>query len=331
MEHRVTYLVSASQIEAVFTMRDAVECVEAAFRLYGEEKVQMPPKVYLTFEKGDLRMMPVYLPTLSIAGVKIVNVHPQNRDIPAVMGITVLVDPATGLPLAVLDATYLTALRTGAAGAVAARYLARDDSRVVGFVGAGRQAETQLDGLMVTRPGIAKVLAYDLDSSKAERFCARCRALYSLEATTTSGPQGAVNGADIVVTTTPSRAPVVRGDWVCPGTHINAIGADAPGKQELDPAILLRARVVIDNWEQASHSGEINVPLAQGLIARRDISCDIGEVVTGRRTARQAPTDVTVFDSTGLAIQDIACAFQVYRRLTATEAGRQELATIELF
>ncbi len=331
MTPRVTYLISASEIRTAFGMKEAVECVQNAFRLYGEGKVQMPPKLYLTFEKGDLRTMPVYLPTLGIAGVKNVNAHPDNRDIPAVMATITLVDPDDGFPLAIMDGTYLTNLRTGAAGAVAARHLARKDSRVAGFVGTGAQAHTQLDGLMVTMPRIRKVLAYDVEPARAESFCARAADKHKLEAVPADGLEQVVSQSDVLATTTPVREPIVRDEWVRPGTHINAIGADAPGKQELDPAILKRARVVVDNWEQASHSGEINVPLSKGLITRGDIVCDVGELVAGRKKVRQTKADITVFDSIGLAVQDISCALAVYEKLTSDEQARAGLCQVKFF
>jgi len=327
----VTYLISASQSRDVFTMPDAVECVEEAFRLYGEGKVQMPPKVYLSFEKGDLRTMPVYLPTMGVAGVKNVNVHPGNTDMPTVMATITLVDPANGFPIAVMDATYLTSLRTGAAGGVAARHLARRDSSAAGFIGTGVQAHTQLDALMVTMPAVRKVLAFDVDSGRAGRFCAECAERYGLETVQSPTAAEVVNQSDILTTATPSREPVVQGEWVRPGTHINAIGADAQGKQELDPAILKAARVVLDNWEQASHSGEVNVPLSKGLITRQDIACDIGELVAGVKKGRQGPDDVTVFDSTGLAVQDVTCAFAIYRRLVSDDNARCALTRFEFF
>ena len=331
MPSKATCLITSSQIEPVFKIVDAVRCVENAFRLYGEGKVQMPPKVYLTFETGDLRAMPVYLPTLGIAGLKSVTVHPQNRELPTVMATILLVDPQSGFPLAMMDGTYLTDLRTGAAGAVAAKYLARADSAVAGFVATGRQAQTQLDGLMVTMPGIRKVLAYDLNRDRAQSFCDRCEKTYGREARPVDSVEEVVRQSDIIVTTTPARGPVVQSAWVRPGAHINAIGADAKGKQELDPAILKRARVVVDNWEQASHSGEINVPVSQGLIRRGDLVGDIGDLVTGRKKGRVTPQDITVFDSTGLAVQDITCAFEVYQTLTGNEKARQGLRTIGFF
>jgi len=317
-------LISASEVEAVFGMRQAVECVEEAFVLYGRGEVQMPPKVYLTFEKGDLRCMPVYMPTLGIAGVKNVNVHPRNSGIPTVMATITLIDPEDGYPLAVMDGTYITNLRTGAAGAVAAKYLARKESKVAGFIGAGAQAETQLAGLKAVMPGLETVLAYDVRVEQLHGFCRMCAERLGLEARAAASAEEVAQASDILTTTTPVRHPVVRDEWVRPGTHINAIGADAAGKQELESAILKRSRVFIDNWEQASHSGEINVPVSLGELAREDIAGDIGELVTDKKPGRESAEQVTVFDSTGLALQDISCAFAVYKGLSETEGGAMQ-------
>ncbi len=129
----------------------------------------------------------------------------------------------------------------------------------------------------------------------------------------------AAKGSDIIVTVTPSTKPLILDRWVAPGTHISAIGADAPGKEELEPALLKRAKIVVDDWEQASHSGEINVPVEKGLLKRADIHADIGEVVTGKKAGRTSDAEITVFDSTGLAIQDVITAWQSYR--VAVERG----------
>ncbi|MEM2679373.1 MAG: hypothetical protein QXU01_03020, partial [Candidatus Hadarchaeales archaeon] len=133
----------------------------------------------------------------------------------------------------------------------------------------------------------------------------------------------AVRNADIVITTTPSRKPIVMNEWITEGVHINAIGADAPGKQELDPAILRRAKVVVDDIEQASHSGEINVPISQGLFKKSQIYAELGEIVTGRKPGRESKDEITVFDSTGLAVQDIATDWLVYRKALERGIGRE--------
>ena len=277
--------------------------IEEAFAEHARGRVQMPPKLYVTLGRGDFRTMPGYIPSLGIAGVKIVNVHPGNpaRHLPTVMALTVILDVETGRPESILNATDLTDLRTGAAGAVAAKYLSPRRSVRLGLVGAGRQARAQV--MAVGKElSIREVLVWSRTRASAERFCGNlpgvpCR-IEDLEA---------VCDCDILITTTPSREPLVRDRWISEGTHINAIGADAPGKQELDPAILQRASVFVDDLQQAVHSGEVNVPIAQGLFTKEQIAGTLGEVVIGEK-GRKRVDEITVFDSTGLAIQDLAIA-----------------------
>ncbi len=328
MSKSETLLITRSQVRAVLTMEDALAAVEAVFKAYGEGRTQMPPKSYLVFEKGDLRCMPAYLPEVGLATVKNVNVHPHNTDLPPVMATVTLFDPGTGSPLAIMDGTYLTAMRTGAAGGVAAKYLAREDAATAGLVGAGRQAETQLAALMGVRPGIRRVMVCDADAGRAAALAERAGEDYGVE-TFVCSLEEAVRAADVLVTTTPVHKPLVRAEWVRPGTHVNAIGADASGKQELESDLVRAAKVVVDNWEQASHGGEINVPVAQGVIRREDIFADLGEVVSGKKPGRESADEITVFDSTGLAVQDAACAAHVYRKLTASEGAPTGLRTID--
>lgn len=277
--------------------------VESAFADHGRGLVQMPPKLYVTLPAGDFRTMPAYLPSLAIAGVKIVNVHPGNprKGLPTVMALTVILDIETGLPTAVINATRLTDMRTGAAGAVAGKYLSLKQEIVLGVVGTGRQARAQVVALS-RELNIRKIKIWGRDPEHVRKFADRfmefpCQAP-SLENTC---------DCDVLVTATSSRSPLIRSEWIHEGTHINAIGADAPGKEELDPALLIRAQVFVDDISQAVHSGEINVPISNGLYRQADIAGTLGEVVIGKKKRAGAET-ITIFDSTGLAIQDLAIA-----------------------
>ncbi|HNX18037.1 MAG TPA: ornithine cyclodeaminase family protein [Methanoregula sp.] len=288
--------------------------VEAAFAEHGNGRVQMPPKLYVTLPAGDFRTMPAYLPSLGMAGVKIVNVHPDNPSVglPTVMALTVILDPATGRPTAILNATRLTDMRTGAAGAVAAKYLAPKKDCVLGVIGTGRQAEAQVRATAQVL-SLTKVRVWSRDSAHAESFAAR---LAPFDTESVSLEKAC--DCDVLVTTTPSRVPIVKDEWIHEGTHINAIGADAPGKEELDPAILHRARVFVDDPAQAFHSGEINVPISRKLYEPWMIAGTLGEVVTGKRK-RDHADEITIFDSTGLAIQDLAIASLAIQQATGME------------
>jgi len=313
-----TLILQRQDVEKILTPAVANDTVEKAFRAYGLGLTDMPAKSYLYFPKGDLRSMPAYIhgEGFNIAGVKCVNVHPENMTVhlPSVMAVIILNDPQTGFPLAVMDGTYVTGLRTGAAGAVAAKYLSREDAEVAGFVGCGAQARTQLACLLAVR-NIRKIKIWQFPGDKvcARDFQRWAQAAYDVDVLVSSRMDVVTMKSDIVITTTPSRVPLVN--RVSPGTHINAIGADAPGKQEINPDILKQAKVVIDDWAQASHSGEINVPITKKQLTKRNVHAQMGDVVAGKKTGRTTAREVTLFDSTGLAIQDISCAYVVYEAL----------------
>ncbi len=305
------------------TMDEAIIAVEKAFQDHGMGQTQMPPKSYLYFSRydGDLRTMPAYLEGQDLAGVKIVNVHPRNPEIglPTVMALLVLNSSQTGAPLAIMGATYLTSMRTGAAGAVAARTLARQNSHVVGIIGAGVQARTQLLGLS-RHFHIEQVIVSDSSLERAQSFKDDIRPYLNCDCLTTACPEDACQ-CDILVTTTPSRRPLVQDKWIRAGTHINAIGADARGKQELESSLTKRAKVVVDDLTQAVHSGEVNVPITEGLMAPQDIYAQIGEILTGKKEGRVSDEEITIFDSTGLAIQDVAAGNAVYKKALDTGLG----------
>ncbi len=322
MENSILWL-NKNEVESLLDMKGTLKVVEEAFRQHGLKKVQMPPKLYLFFKKhnGDLRTMPAYLEEQDITGVKIVNVHPDNpkKGFPTVMALVILNSTETGAPVAIMDGTYLTDMRTGAAGGVAVKYLARRNSKTVGFVGTGNQAKTQLLAINEVID-IEEVKAKDTSEKGTLAFKNEMEKRIDCSITPKKSIRE-VCDCDILVTTTPSREPIVMNEWIAEGTHINAIGADAPGKEELDPDILKRARIVVDDIPQASHSGEVNVPLSKKLITEKDICCEIGEVVAGRKKARIKDSDITVFDSTGLAIQDVATADLVYRKALKANMG----------
>jgi len=305
-----------------------MEKVELAFKEKGLKRVQMPAKIYVFYRKydGDLRVMPSYLEELDVSAVKIVNSHPENRvkyGLPTVMAVVVLVNPKNGFPLAIMGGKTLTDMRTGAAGGIAAKYLARKNSKIVGMVGAGAQARTQLASLLEVYGKLEEVRVWGLYGT-GDEFAAEIKSKYSNINRTFSvkSVKEAVEGADIVVTATPSRQPLVMNDMVSPGMHFNCIGADAPGKEELDPMILKRAKVVVDDWEQASHGGEINVPLSKGIITKEDVWAEIGEIVAGLKPGREREDEITVFASTGLAIQDAIVAKLVYDKALKKGVGR---------
>ena len=304
-----------------------IKVVEKAFFDYGEGKIQMPAKLYLDFKEfnGDLRIMPSFSQTLKMAATKIVNVHPENpkKGLKTVMAVIILNDPKTGIPLAIMDGTYITALRTGAASAVATKYLAKKEAKTLGLVGAGVQAITQIAAISKVQK-LKEILVYDLKEEAIEKLE---KILAKEKIKLKRGELKEVCQREILVTATPARDPIVKNEWILPGTHINAVGADAAGKEELEPEILKRAKIFVDCWEQARHSGEINVPLTKGIIAKENVFAELGEVVAGKKSGREEEKEITIFDSTGLALQDLYTANLVYNLARKRKIGRK----IEIF
>ncbi|HLY76110.1 MAG TPA: ornithine cyclodeaminase family protein, partial [Planctomycetota bacterium] len=222
--------------------------------------------------------------------------------LPAVMGVFILSDPETAFPLAVMDGTRLTAFRTGAAAAVASRHLAVKQPATIGFIGCGTQARSMLSAHRSLFSGLRPIMA-DVDPAAAEKF--------AKEAGGFTASMDQAGSCDIICTSTPSRTPVLFRSYVGISTHVNAMGADAPGKQELDPRLLQDATVVVDDLDQATESGEVNVPLRAGTYRREQIYGTLGEIVAGKKPGRKG-TEITVFDSTGLAIQDLSLARVVF-------------------
>lgn len=231
-----------------------------------------------------------------------------------------LCDGETGVPLAVLDSAEVTALRTGAATAVAARRLARPDSRVATIVGCVVQGRVQLRALRAVLP-LTRVFAVDVDRTRARALVDEARDDAGFLAEATDDLAAAVSASDVCVTCTSSHRPVLHRAWVRPGTFVAAVGADAPDKQELEPALLAAGRLVVDVLEQCAAIGELAHALREGILTRGEVAAELGQVVAGLRPGRESPDEIVVFDSTGTAIQDVAAATLAYERAVATGRG----------
>ena len=310
-----TYLFGPDDVDETLDVPSVIDAVEDGFVRYHHGDAQMPPKSYIDLPQhnGDFRSMPAYVGGDDDgAAVKWVNSHPDNPEengLPSVMGVVVYSDPETAFPLAVIDGTTLTRYRTGAAAGVATRHLGRDDASTFGVIGAGAQAYTQVEAVTEVRD-IERVVVTDVDDEAVDRFVAdHADAPFEVVGGTTEDAAG----CDVVSTLTPSREPIVRHEWLQGGAHVNAMGADAAGKKELDDGAVLDAHLVVDDPEQCLHSGEVNTLVSRGEFGEEDVYATLGEVVAGEAPPREED-DVTVFDSTGLAIQDVAAARLVNER-----------------
>jgi alanine dehydrogenase len=296
---------------------DAIERVRDGFVEYAGNEWQMPPKVYLDASpNGDFRAMPAKGAGLAI--LKWVTSFPGNPQagLPVVMGMICVSSAVDGEPLALVDVRAVTALRTGAVAAVAAQELAREDARTVGIVGCGLHGTWAARCLAAAEygPGVC----FDPDPEAAGQLAG--------ELGWEAGTREDALGCDVVTCVTPGNEPVVRRDDLRPGTHLNMLGADGPGKAEAEPEAVAACQLFCDEWEQASHGGELTGAVEAGLVSRDDVA-ELGAVLTGSHPGRSAPDGVTLFDSTGLAIQDLALCLAL---IEAHRAGRVRADSIRL-
>ena len=321
-------ILTRQDIVELLDLNETLEAVERAFKLQAQGKNIMPAKIYLDLPEynGDFRAMPAYVE--QSAGCRWVCSYPHNPEqgLPSVMAVIILCDSKTGSPLAIMDGTYITSMRTGAAGGVAVKHLARKDSSRIGLIGAGEQARTQLSAISKVLPKITEVKVFDVIKDNSLNYARDMSKKLSINIRPVETVEEAAS-ADIVVTTTPSKEPIVKRQHIKSGTHINAIGADAEGKQELEANLLSVAKVVVDDIGQASHSGEINVPLAQGLFKTGQIHGTLGQVIDSQKNGRENEEEITIFDSTGIAVLDIICANLAYQKASS----KKNVTKISLF
>jgi alanine dehydrogenase len=310
---------SAEQVYAAVSPDRALQAVREAFIAYARGDWTMPPKVYVpAYPAGDFRAMPAL--GAGHALLKWVTSFPGNpaKGLPTVMGLVLLSDASNGSLVAVLDAGAVTALRTGAAAVLAAEALGRTDPESAAVVGAG------VNGIAAVRTFLARgrdVLLYDVDHVRATRAAAD---LTSQETVTRSVGRDEALAADLLVTVTPGHEVLLPGGSLQPGQHVSLMGADGPGKAEIAVDELLRTRIFADDWEQASHNGELVHAVEAGKLERSDVT-ELGAVLAGDAQGRQSDEEITTFDSTGLAIQDLAIA------LAAMERSHElDLPTLEL-
>jgi alanine dehydrogenase len=306
-----------SDVEALSSMKMAIEAVEQAFKLQGEEKVYLTPRRRCQFNnKGMLHVMSSSLPTLGYAGLK------SYTSLNGVFKFMVLLYKEDGQLVAMMEADKLGQLRTGATSAVATKYMARKESSNLGVIGAGFQARTQIEGICSVLP-IKDVMVYSKTTEKLQKFCKEMTETLRIEVHPAKTPEAAVKGMDIVVTATTSNEPVFKGEWLSKGTHINAIGSNFLTKQEIDVATVKKcACVVVDSCEQAMlECGDLAIAAEAGDFYWEDAR-DLGLVVVGEFPGREDAGEITLFESQGVALEDVALAVKVYEK--AVKEGKGE-------
>jgi len=308
-------------LRAAVSPADAVAAVREAFRADGTGRTSVPAVINLPIPgtHGEFHVKTAWVEGVPFIAVKVASGFYDNPalGLPTGSGLMALFDASTGMPVALLfDNGFLTDIRTGAAGAVAADCLARQDVTTVGVIGSGVQARHQVRCLKEVRP-FRRLLAWSPDGEGLESYCAEMRASLGITATVAASAEEVCRAADVLITATPSREPIVRADWLSPGQHITALGSDTPGKQELEAACLSRADlVVVDRLSQCARFGELSHALAAGLLREADVS-QLGEVVAGARSGRTRDDQITVCDLTGVGFQDTAIAALAWERVQA--------------
>lgn len=328
------HLISANDLRSVVDMPLAIDAVARAFAQRTRGRARDPLRSSLEVEGGVTLVMPGWVDGMpgngrggpEGLGTKVVSVFPGNPDLghPSVTAVVLLVDPATGLPRALVEGTSLTALRTGAASGVATRHLAREDARVLAVFGAGVQARAQIEAIRCVRR-IREVRIVSRTGTSAERLAAELQEEGGpLEARAVRDPREALAGADVVVAATDSSVPVFPGEAVEPGTHVNGVGSYTPEMREVDVELVARSTVVVDGREAAwAEAGDLIQAADEGAIERPGhVQADLGEVVLGRHPGRSDSDEITFFKSVGSAIQDVAVAAEALRRAEEAGVGR---------
>jgi alanine dehydrogenase len=317
-------------VRELVPMRDAIELMKTAFSELSAGRTVSPLRTVIPLpdREADSLYMPAYVPAMDALGLKSVNVFRRNpeRGLPVIHAIVSLVDPETGQPLAIMDGTYLTALRTGAVSGAAADLLARPESRVLAAIGAGAQGVTQIAAVCAVRP-IERVIAVDVSEQALDRLRETMRREWPEIAgrvETTTDAAAAVREADVICTATTSRAPVFSDTAVRPGTHISAVGAYTPEMQELPAETVARATVVVDAVDAAlAEAGDLIIPLAKGEVTRDHLSRELGMVASGSAPGRTSAEEVTLFKSVGNAVQDVVVARRAVDRARERGVGTE--------
>jgi len=317
MEMRI---LSGADVLALVDMRAAIDAMREAFEALSRGEAIAPLRLALDTPSGTALFMPGHISASGATAAKVVMVHPGNPalGLPVIHAVVLVLEERTGRPVALMDGTRLTALRTGAAGGLAAELLARPDASVVALFGSGVQARSQLEAVRCVRP-VQEVRIVSADRASAEALAA---AQDGVRARVVEEPDEAVAGAHVVITATNSATPVFDGSLIEAGTHVTGIGSFTPEMREVDTALVRRARVFVDQREAAlAEAGDLIGPITDGAVGEDVIVAEIGEVAAGILPGRTSPDEVTFFKSVGNAVQDVAIAHRVLREASRTGRG----------
>ncbi|CAH2715885.1 Delta(1)-pyrroline-2-carboxylate reductase [Neobacillus rhizosphaerae] len=327
-------ILSKEDVTKIITMQQVIEVVESVYKAKSESLTDVWPTVFYEFNRGkaDLDIKSGYLKSKQLFGHKTVTWFGDNAEkgIPTLIGMIAVFDAETGMPLGMTDAAYITGMRTGAAGALGAKYLAREDAENLLIVGAGNQAIFQIAATLTTMPTIKKVRVAAQQLANAKSFVEGIHyklqhqfgiSIDNITFEAVEDLEKAVHDSHIIITITPSRKPIIKKEWLKIGTHISCIGADMVGKQEIDAEILTSSLLFVDDTKHCKEVGEIEIPLKQGVINETNIIGELGDLIVGKVKGRTSNEQITVFDATGMALLDIATADMALKQAEKNELG----------
>lgn len=322
-------LLNAAEVQRSLPMAEAIAGVKEAYLQLstGQAIVPLRNRIDIKPHDGISLVMPAYLPKQDDLAIKIVSVYPDNvkKNEPAIYASVIVLDAKSGRPVALLEGSTITAIRTGAASGAATDVLARKDAHIAAIIGSGVQARTQLEAVATAR-SLTEVRVYSRHQARARQFAEEMAGIDPIpkDIKVASSPKEAIAGADIICTATTSKEPVFSGHDLEPGTHINAVGSFTPEMQEVDFETIRRSLIFVDSREAVlEEAGDLLVPMANGVIAKDTIFTEIGEVIGGQKMGRTDPEQITYFKSVGLAIQDAVAA-----RITLKNAMALNLGTV---
>lgn len=326
--HKI-FVLSEEDTRQLLELEEVIEAIENVYKEKASGSGKVFPLVFHEFEKGvaDMDIKSGTLDKMGVYGLKLVSWFGNNpsKGLPSLSGIVMLFDSSTGLPIGTISAEHMTGMRTGAAGAIGAKYLARNNSEVMLMVGSGHQASYQIRAMQTVIKGLKKVFVYDpINFESAKGFISKFEyKLDSIEYISVQDLETSVANSDIIVTATPSKKPLIMKEWVKAGTHFSCMGSDMSGKQEIDENILKSAKLFTDDILQSVSVGEFEVGINNGTITKEDIICEIGDVLNGEYDGRTSDNDITVFDSTGIGLQDIAAGYIAIQKAKKINIGTE--------
>jgi ornithine cyclodeaminase len=318
-------IANQNEVTQLLPMSECIEVISDALKMLagGDGILPLRSKLVLPDGQNLMALMPSYMGGIQSVGVKVIAAFPSNygTGYDTHQGVVVLFDTQHGLLRAILDCTSITAIRTAAASGVATRLLSREEAGDLAIIGAGTQAHTHLEAMLSVRK-IRRVRVYSLPLDGAYEYAERESKRHGIEVEVKEAAQEAVEGADIICTTTTAQEPVVAGAWVAPGAHINAVGAFTPTTRELDSALVAKSCLYADRRESMiNEAGEFLIPKSEGLFGDEHIVGELGEVLLGKAPARRSPDEITLFKSLGISIEDLAAAHYILQKAGETNVG----------